>query len=357
MRAALALVMVCACAKAPPPVKVVPPPVRDVRAEVGQLLTDAYLALEAQDPLKLKPLMTPDVMAFGLGPADTFAERETLIDRVRQNLLGVGLREETVKVTSRQPVIGLSRTQDSAWVFDAPKIEVISKGKTETWLPRITGHAALASGAWRFDAVHVSLGIDDDKLYAPDASRKYLPPADVLAERGPESDQIIGLTRRLLEDLTVKIERTSDRPEVVLLGTDPTEVFIGGANFKALVKPKLAEIKRSVFTLKIEGPLRARLAPSGKTGWLAANVVLRLGKKPQVLPPFRTLWVFEEVSDGTFTLVQEHQSLALKTELREPATAAAIAAWAAAKPQLPRAEQPRSTPDAGTTTEPPIGVW
>ncbi|MER2559765.1 MAG: nuclear transport factor 2 family protein [Myxococcaceae bacterium] len=324
----LVVLVLCACPKAPPPKKAAPPPPPDPKAEVRELVKTVYSTLETGDPDPIKPLIAPDVMAYGLGPSDTFAQRDPLINFARQELLSISLESEVLRIRSGRVDVGLAHGEQSAWFWDLPRVEYEKKGKTTTWLARVTGHAVKLDGQWSIDAVHVSLGVPDEKIYAADAARKYLPPADVLAERGKDSDELVGLARRILDDVVVKVDRTSERSEVVLLGTGPGELFEGGKAFKDLVKPKLNEIKKAVFSYKVDGPIRSRLAPGQGTGWVAANVVLRLGagKKQQVLPPFRVLWVFAE-EKGLWNLVSEHQSLALKQELRAPADDEAIKAF------------------------------
>lgn len=324
----LVALVLCGCPKAPPPKKVAPPPPPDPKAEVRELVKTVYSTLETGDPDPIKTLIAPDVMAYGLGPSDTFAQRDPLINFARQELLSISLESEVLRIRSGRVDVGIALGEQSAWFWDLPRVEYEKKGKTTTWLARVTGHAVKLDGQWSIDAVHVSLGVPDEKIYAPDAAKKYLPPADVLAERGKDSDELVGLARRILDDVVVKVDRTSERPEVVLLGTGPGELFEGGKAFKDLVKPKLNEIKKAVFSYKVDGPIRSRLAPGQGTGWVAANVVLRLGagKKQQVLPPFRVLWVFAE-EKGLWNLVSEHQSLALKQELRSPADDDAIKAF------------------------------
>lgn len=324
----LVVLVLCGCPKAPPPKKVAPPPPPDPKAEVRELVKTVYSTLETGDPDPIKTLIAPDVMAYGLGPSDTFAQRDPLINFARQELLSISLESEVLRIRSGRVDVGVALGEQSAWFWDLPRVEYEKKGKTTTWLARVTGHAVKLDGQWSIDAVHVSLGVPDEKIYAPDAAKKYLPPADVLAERGKDSDELVGLARRILDDVVVKVDRTSERSEVVLLGTGPGELFEGGKAFKDLVKPKLNEIKKAVFSYKVDGPIRSRLAPGQGTGWVAANVVLRLGagKKQQVLPPFRVLWVFAE-EKGLWNLVSEHQSLALKQELRSPADDEAIKAF------------------------------
>lgn len=324
----LVVLVLCGCPKAPPPKKVAPPPPPDPKAEVRELVKTVYSTLETGDPDPIKTLIAPDVMAYGLGPSDTFAQRDPLINFARQELLSISLESEVLRIRSGRVDVGVALGEQSAWFWDLPRVEYEKKGKTTTWLARVTGHAVKVDGQWSIDAVHVSLGVPDEKIYAPDAAKKYLPPADVLAERGKDSDELVGLARRILDDVVVKVDRTSERSEVVLLGTGPGELFEGGKAFKDLVKPKLNEIKKAVFSYKVDGPIRSRLAPGQGTGWVAANVVLRLGagKKQQVLPPFRVLWVFAE-EKGLWNLVSEHQSLALKQEMRSPADDEAIKAF------------------------------
>lgn len=318
------LAIVLGCPRAPPR-RVDPTPPPDPRAQVRELVKAVYSVLERGSPDPLAPFIAPDVMAFGFAPSDTFAARDPMLSVLRHQLLPISLGSAVLRVRSGRIDVGIAADERSGWFWDLPRVELERAGTTTTWLPRITGHAVVREGAWVVDAVHVSLAVPDERIFAPDAARNYLPPADVLAERGKDSDALVGLARRLLDDVGVKVDRTSDRVEVVLLGTGPLEVFEGGKAFKDLVRPKLSEIKKSVFSYKVDGAIRSRLSPTGGSGWVAANVVLRLGagKKQQVLPPFRVLWVFTE-EGGLWNLASEHQSLALKEELRQPADAETV---------------------------------
>ncbi len=321
--------LVAACFKAkPPPKKVEPPPPPDPAQEVRELVKSVYSTLETGDPDPAKPLLAPDVMVFGLAPSDTYAQRDPVINLARQELLSIGLGTETMHVRSSRVDVGVGASGQSAWFWDLPRVDYEKKGKTTSWLARVSGHAVKTEGGWIIDAVHLSLGVPDEKVYAPDAAKKYLPPGDVLAERGPDSDELVGLSRRILDDIGVKVERLSERSEVALIGTSPTELLEGGKAIKDLVKPQLAELKKAAFNYKVDGPIRSRLSPSKDTGWVAATVVLRTGtgKKQQTLPPFRVLWVFAE-EKGLWNLVTEHQSLALKQELRGPTSEEALAEY------------------------------
>jgi ketosteroid isomerase-like protein len=318
----LLLVLVFAtCAKPPPPKRVLiedDPP--DPTGQVKKLLKDAYGAIEALEPERLEKLLTTDVVAFGFGASDFFSQPGPILEHLRQELLPFGLRGDTLKVISSKPRVGIAEGGQSAWLHDLPRFERIRQGgKSQYWSPRVTAHL-IKSGkdSWQLDAVHVSFGFPDAELYAAGSERRLLAPVDPGTAKGPDSEQLIGLTRRLLDDLAVKVARISDRDEVALLGTDPTDVFEGGKAFKELVKPQLAQIKKSnTFVYKIDGGPRAKLAAGLKSGWVVATVTLRVGegKKARTLVPFRALWIYAE-EGGVWNLVSDHQSLGLKNEQR-----------------------------------------
>jgi ketosteroid isomerase-like protein len=348
VRRAVLCLLLLTCSHPPPPrptVEVEPPktPAQQIEARLATL----YAALEAGDADRVAPLLTPDAMVFGLGPSDTYSRRDTFLIRLAQQLLPLGLGD-SLKIASSKPVVGLAPGSTSAWVFDFPRVTVTHKGSPTEWLPRLSAHLVLDGADWKLDALHVSLGIDDEVVFAPDAAKKLLPPNDVLADRGPDSEELVGLTRRLLEDFEVKIDRTTEREEFVQIGTSPAEVFEQGPAFKALVRPQLPAIRKGGYQWKIDGNLRVHRAPDGKTGWAAANVVLRIGvgtKRPQTLPAFRTLWIFVNERDR-WNLASEHQSLAVKEDLLSPATAEQRKAWSERRAPKPSKQ---SAPDAGTT--------
>lgn len=325
----VAVAVFASCAKAPPPKKVVaaPRPV-DPQDAVKQLVDHVYAALEKGDADKFEALFTADAMVFGLGPSDTFNFRDTLIERARQELLPLGLGGDTVAISHSRTEVGLGNGDESAWFYDLPKVTATHKGDDSTWLPRLTGHAVKDGNRWRIDALHVSLAVSDALVSKPDANRLLLPPTPVADERGADTEELVGLSRRMVDDMAVKVDHASERPGFVLVGTSPVELFEGGKTFKELVRPSLPAIKKGGYVWKLDGPLRVRLAPDHQTGWAAGVLVLRIGsgKKAQVLPPFRVLWVFAE-EKGVWNLVSEHQSLAVKEGLREAADEEQLKAW------------------------------
>lgn len=341
--------LLVACPKAPPPA---PPPPRPLEPDeaVKALFQKLYEGLERGDADRLEGLFTDDALVFGLGPADTWAGGANVITHVRQQLLPIGLSGDALEVESTRVVVGLGPGNDSAWAFDLPKVHTTHHDDTSTWLPRVTAHLVREGERWRLDALHVSLAVPDAMVSAPDASRKLLAPADVPADRSPDADELVGLVRRSLDDYAVKVERTSESESFVQLGTSAPEVFVGGQKFKALLVPQLGAIKKAGYAFRLDGNLRVSLSPGGRSGWAAAVVVQKVGvgKKVQTYPPFRFLWTLEK--EGEFwNITSEHQSLAVKEELREPASKEELETWKQVRAQLPEKLKAKPAPgDAGT---------
>jgi ketosteroid isomerase-like protein len=316
------LVALIGCAKPPITKKVtIEDDPQDDPGQVRKALKDAYAAIEALESDRIEKLLAPDVVAFGLGPTDFFTASAPLLEHFHQELIPFGLRGDALKVVSSKPRIGIGEGGKSAWLDDLPRIERIRSGKaSQFWAPRITAHLVRDGAAWKFDAIHVSFGFPDPELYAAGSEKKLVAPEDPQMSKGPDSEQLVGLTRRMLDDIAVKIDRLSDSESVALFGTDPTDTFEGGKAFKDLVRPQLAQLKKNnTFSYKLEGGPRSRLAPGGKTGWVAATVILRMGdaKKGRNLVPFRALWIYAE-EKGVWNLVSDHQSLGLKPDQRAP---------------------------------------
>ena len=301
-----------------------PPEPTDPVSKIKKVVRQSYDAVCSLEPERLEDLMIDQVVGFGFGPVDYVQNRKALIDEARQQLLPFGLHGDTLTVLKSRPRVGLADDGQSAWVWDFPRIEQErGNGKgSRIWLPRVTMHLVLDGRKWRIDAFHISYGYPDADLYAAEAEKSLVSPATLDLDKGPNSDQAVGLAKRLLEDITVKVDRVADHDEVLLLGTDPGDVFEGGRAFKDFARPKLAELTKAPFSLRMDGGPVARLAPGGKTAWVFATVVLRLGagKNQKTLVPFRAFWVFAD-KGGMLDLVLEHQSLALKVEQRRPATA------------------------------------
>lgn len=347
------------CPKPPP--QVVEVKVIDPFEAATAVIPRLYAGVSAGDADQLEPLFTADALVFGLGPSDTWQGGTVVGDRIRQAMLPIGLSGDTVKVEDSRPVVALSPGEQSAWAFDLPKVTTTHKGKAEVWIPRVTLHLEREGDTWRIDALHLSLPVSDQLVFGPDANKTLLAPADVSNERsGTDADQLVGLVRRALEDYGVKLDRTCERAEFVQVGTSAAEVLIGGKSFKELLRPQLGAIKKT-YSWKLEGNLRVKVAAGAKSGWAAGLVVQRqgTGKRQQTLPTFRVLWTLVQ-EGGVWNISSEHQSLAVKEDLREAANDEQLKTWKATREIAEKTaakSKPPPAPEKKKDAEGDIGAW
>jgi ketosteroid isomerase-like protein len=343
--------LLCTCAKkVPAPEPVVETKAPDPRAEVNALLKSAYKAMTEGDGEALANCFTEDASVFGLGPGDTFDSRADLMPHVREAFLAITLGGSSMAVLDSRPLVALLEAGESAFLSDFPRLTATRRQKDSTWFPRITAHVVKTASGYQFDAMHVSLSLADSVLTSPDVNKRVLPPKDVLSERGEGSDELVGLTKRILSDYEIKMQRTSERSEFIQIGTSGSEVFEDGLAFKALLKPQISAIKKAGYTFKLDGALRSRV--KGSSGWVMGSVQQRVGsgKKTVTYPLFRVLWIFVK-DNGVWNIASEHQSLSTREEFRQAADGEATQVWraqqSASEKMRTSANKLVETPDGG----------
>ncbi len=316
----------CACLRAP--VEVRTARVVEQSNAIKSLFARMYVSIERGDAEGAAEGLSVDALVFGLGPLDTWQGRKAVAEGLALLLRGPkGTSNFGLKLQHSNVVVGLTEGENSAWAFDIPLVSIAERSRA-MWLPRLTAHLIREGDRWFIDALHVSLPVPDAMVMAPDASKKITPPMGVVKEQNSES--VIELTTRSLQDYETKLRMTSPRAEFIQVGTSPAEIFIGGKAFQSQVEPMLPEIKKAEYSWKVEGDIQARLAPDGKSAWAAAVVVQRqrTGRKQQLLPPFRFLWAW--VKEGNeWHISAEHQSVPVDLSLRLAATEEQLKAWQA----------------------------
>ncbi|MHB8875442.1 MAG: nuclear transport factor 2 family protein [Myxococcaceae bacterium] len=312
-----ALTAACAPRSARKPVEATP---ADPADPLRKLLARTYSALGRGEVDEVTSAFTQSVVAFGPAPADSLQGREPVTDELRRRLMPLTFGGGRLHVTSSAPKIGLAKGGKSAWLWDLPTVERVKEGKgVLPYKVRLTAHAVEEAGSWAIDAVHLSVGLTDEELFKPGAPKTLGLPRDAAEERGLGTAPLVELLNLVLKDQAAKIERTSDRDEVVLIGTGPAELFEGGKKFKEWGRGMLPQLKKAVVKLKVDGPITARLAPDGETGFIATTLSLTLGagRKAQTLPPFRSLWVFVKEGDA-WSVVEDHESSGVPQSMWTP---------------------------------------
>ena len=322
----------------------------DSRAAIAEVMRQLYGALEQGDAGSLESLITDDAFVFGLEPADTWQGAMVVGERLKQkwSLLrqaGVELRVEDSLVR-----VGLDSTGQAGWAFDLPRVTALRQGRSTQWIPRVSAHLIAQDGAFRIDALHISLPVPDEIVLAPAASKRLLAPADVAQQIAPEAEQLATVVQQSLEDFGGKIERVIARDEFVQMGTAAAEIFVGGREFKRMIRPQLPSIRRAGYQWQLEGNLRVKLAPDRKSGWAAAVVLQssQEGKTQKSYPPMRFFWTWV-LEDAGWKLSSEHQSLPLPIDKASPASERDLAIW--------RALRDRNIKQSPTIERPNIGAW
>ncbi len=124
-----------------------------------------------------------------------------------------------------------------------------------------------------------------------------------LAELPPASE-----SKPLLEAFTAMLTRTPPTvKDLVAIGSASGERTVGGAVFA-----KAWDAAWRGHVAVIGAPV-VRLAPSGTTGWVIANIALtkQAGNATYTIP-FRVFFVFDQGSGGTWTLAHAHFAVAPK---------------------------------------------
>lgn len=89
-------------------------------------------------------------------------------------------------------------------------------------------------------------------------------------------------------------------PDLIVFGSGPGERTVGGAKF---AKPWAATWANHV---PLASGVVSKLAPTGTTGWWAADINLEKHNPKLYLVPFRLFLVFDKALDGTFILIHAH---------------------------------------------------
>lgn len=315
----LLLASLGACARAPKR-EAPPPPPPTPEDSLRRRVHEAYVALERLELERWQDLLSADLVFFGLGPRDVCTDRDDCIERARQMMVPIGLSGASLVAEKSDVKVGLAPNGKSAWLWDFATFALRADDRVKSrWKVRLTAHAFQSGGEWVFDAVHLSLGLPNEALHRPSVQDELDPPTELDQDLPPAGAELAVLLQRFFKDQRLKIEHVSDGDAVVLVGTDPSEVFTGGKAFKDWARPLLPQLEKAAFSLKTKGGVRARVAPGGETGWVATHVSLTegTGKKAVTLPPFRGLFVFAHEAEG-WRLVVDHQSVGLPEKVRRP---------------------------------------
>jgi len=184
------------------------------------------------------------------------------------------------------PRIGRSADDKSAWVA------MVVKVKDVEW--RVSELAINTPNGWRIAGGLASVGQDNKAVNTAAKANKL----KLAALPDGKSDAALAKTFGALTKTPLDAAAAS-REELVAFGSGPGErTTSGGILARAW---KAAWAKR----ITVDGPVIARLAPSGLTGFVIANIFLEKPDKPAYKVPFRVLFLFDKAG-ASWSLVHAH---------------------------------------------------
>jgi hypothetical protein len=266
----------------------------DLRHVVGRL-ADSWLR---GDFHALAAETAEDVVAIGPGPADVFIGRGALLSGSRGEAPAGGRSE--VGELSVHAATSAGGRSGWGWALGAvPR----NDGPADRF--RLSVAATREQDGWRAVHLHASFGLPNEQL---EDYRRDVPP---LAPVGDHvSEDATGLPDLVRSNMGAgRLSLIADRPDVVVIGTDPNEIYEGASAYREAFEPMLPQIEQLEQTMRCSFPggLSAQLTPDGETGFVVGNVLASFGGES--LPVFRLGWVFTRVDDA-FRLVCDHHSAA-----------------------------------------------
>jgi hypothetical protein len=203
--------------------------------------------------------------------------------------------------------VAVSASGASAWAWAFPVVRT-GAGETPSRL-RVTVLADIVEASWRLVHVHLSCGLANAELASrPERIAAPVQTADDIA-RGSDP-----LRQLVLDNLGPgMIDLIAPGPDVVVIGTDPEEVFEGADSWLAIAEPLREQAAQLAATSRhrLLGGVQTRMTRDDQCAALTGVVALDFGGGP--LPPFRLGWIFTRMA-GAFRLVCDHHSLPMVDE-------------------------------------------
>jgi len=194
---------------------------------------------------------------------------------------------------TRDRVVTMSRDGKSAWVSEYERIDLVSdKGNAGSTEWRVSELVVKTTAGWRIHSAAWTRGVPDAKVNK-DAKAGKMKSAEFQLGDTPGDASLRAAFAKLVGDGLDATAAT--RKDLIALGTAPGERTMGGAiHAKAWAAWKgKAKVTESV----------AGLAPSGTTGWVAANVDVDKGGYKI---PFFVFCVFDKTAKGDWSVVHSH---------------------------------------------------
>ncbi len=293
----------CKAELSPPPA-----PADAIKAAITGLMQAQYAAIDKGDVDGWAVGLAPDVFFIGSAATEAIAGKDAVVADLKA-VFGPALQNGGKFATkSAGLVIGVSPDLKAAWVADELEI-TITIGDQVMPLPfRITELFVEKDGQWLVVATAWSHAMSDADAFKAVGEGKLPAPAAIADQIDAGAEPLAEAFNATVNDVNAFLATIPDRDDAFVFGTAAEEKIPGGANIKAAFGQLVQAL--SVTTTK-NGGVRAGIAPSGTTGYIAANLDFGAtveGNKVTVPYRFMGVYINEE---GAWKLVQVHFSIGM----------------------------------------------
>ncbi len=270
--------------------------IRRIQEQVARL----YRQWREGSKERWEDLLSPDSVVLGPGADEVYVGISEL---TRPASSGAAAQNSAYVLEPEQIRVGMAARGHSGWFWAIadPSHEV---AESDLQLERVSGAAAWVDERWSVTQLYVSRPLPNDRLgdYQSTAPQLTLLPQRV----DPGAAELIDLLQRNLT--AERLDLLPRREDIVVLGTDPAEVFEGATAYLDVFAPLREQIEQAQSSLQVEvvGGIQASLTPDGQTGCLATH--LRYAIAGQQLPITRLAWVFNRLDGAGFSLVCDHHA-------------------------------------------------
>jgi ketosteroid isomerase-like protein len=252
----------------------------------------------------------PRDVSVGLTPSSLFEDRRLFAGR-------------RLRLLSRNLDLHLARDRSVGWVFDEMSYRVPFRGREASIPLRVTSVYTRDIDRWVLAMQHTSYALPIDELV--ELSREGRLPRPSRFQTGYEAGGPASSLRRIAWRVLAgdigphyRRQRMADTPEALVLFPGPGQEYAGARVRDA---PTLAELFASSggSPADIEiGDHRIEVARNGEVAWMAANLAVFVpgpAGEDATAVELRGTFVFEDRTEGGWTLVQTHVSAAVPGEL------------------------------------------
>jgi ketosteroid isomerase-like protein len=265
-----------------------PKDAKTARDQVTALLAAQEAALTAGDFATMATYLTPDATWVGPRAEQALAGRDAVKTALAGHLAG-----KKIAVSASAPRVGLAADGRSAWASEDLSLTI---GDDADQIPtRLTAFLVDDGKVWKIAAEEFSVGVPNEKAFDLAAKGQLATPAALPDAAPPGTEALVAAWKQGMADPVAWAKSFANRDDAFVYGSAPGENVSGGQAIQQTFADQSAKYKIKMEPL---GGLRAAVARSGASGYVAGNVALTVdsGDGKTVTQEFRVMLVY--LKDG-----------------------------------------------------------